>query len=342
MRFLHILSLILLCLISCEPPQTATGGGVSQPPDQTIENIVEDFQELTVEFQELARPNYVEAWVDQLIVKSQPGTDMPEIARMREGEVARYLKQRTLRKTEFKLRGQRYYEPWLLVRTKDSIMGWVHQGGVRFVQQNFLTQLIGEEQMRTRGLDATPAATQSKENTVIVPGRQVGPIQLNTSEEELIKIFGPSQVQRGTINTSEVNIEQSTIIYPNTRDEIHITWKDQSRSEVKAIYFTRADSKWYTQRGLTVGMDLLALTKVNEGPINFYGFNWEYGGTVNSWRKGTLDRFDKYFYVVLSPRNPTATKSLIQKFSGNNIYSSNTEGVEQLDLVVSRVVVYLD
>ncbi len=331
---------ILFTINACAPPSTTTGG-VSQPPDQVIENLVEDFQDLSVEFQELTKPNQVEAWVDQLIVKAQPGANMPEIAKMREGEIATYLKQRTLRKTEFKLRGQRYYEPWILIKTKDSVMGWVHQGGVRFIQPNVLTDLLAPDaQMRSRSIDGNNSSTSNQ--ALIIPGKQVGPIKLNTSEEELIRLFGPTQVQRGTVNTSSVNIEQCTIIFPNTNDELRITWKDQSRSEVKAVYVLRSNGKWYTDQGLKVGMDLLALTKVNENPVNFYGLNWEYGGVVDSWKNGVLSKYASKFYIVLAPYQPTANNMLFNKFTGNAIFSSNTEGVEQLDLVVSRIVVYLD
>jgi hypothetical protein len=330
-------------LTYCAPPATTgNGGGVSQPPDQVIENLVEDFQDLSVEFQELAKPNKVEAWVDQLIVKAQPGENMPEIGRMREGEIATYLKQRTLRKTEFTLRGQRYYEPWILIKTKDSVMGWVHQGGIRFVQPNLLSDLISPEvQTQTRSLDGSSAISKSNQ-AMFIPGKQVGPITLNTSEEELIRLFGPGQVQRGTVNTSNVNIEQCTIVFPNINDELRITWKDQSRSEVKAVYILRPGGKWHSEQGLKVGMDLLALTKANESPVNFYGFNWEYGGVVDSWKNGRLSKYAQQFYIALAPSRPISSKLLLNKFSGNTIFSSNTEGVEQLDLVVSKIVVYLD
>ncbi|MEM6628278.1 MAG: SH3 domain-containing protein [Bacteroidota bacterium] len=329
---------------ACVPP----GNNPTNPNSPTlpaVDNLVEDFKDLSIEFQELTRPNYVESWVDQLIVKAQPGTNMPEIGRMREGEVATYLKQRTLRKSEFTLRGQRFHEPWILIKTKDSVMGWVHQGGVRFVEPGWLDALNPNARypaVRTRSMDGTPAVNPEWEKYLISPGKRVGSIKLNTTEEQLVTLFGPGMVSRGTVNTSSVNREAATLIYPNSTDELYLTWKDENRTQVKAVYIDKQGGKWKTQEGLQIGMSLSDLCKINEAPISFYGLDWEYGGTVQSWKKGRLASYEKKFYVVLSPRSRQAAKEYLSKYSGNTVFSSNTVGVDKLDLVVSRIGVYLD
>ncbi|MEM7657953.1 MAG: SH3 domain-containing protein [Bacteroidota bacterium] len=340
-RFVIFLFLALITW-ACEIPSQQGSGGSGQLPkldDQLVSNLAEGLTNLSTEFQELARPNKVQAWVSSLIIKAQPGKDMPQIGTLKEGEVAEYLYQRTVRKTEFILRGQRYMEPWILIRTNDGQMGWVHEGGVKYLGAN-LEQLLGinpttgKPDARLRG----PAGAQDH---WVVPGKRVGPITLTTSETELIQLYGPANVSRASVQVPGKGTEDCSVLMGGTKDEIRITWKSAERNRVKAVYFERPDSRWYTQEGLTVGLALGELTKVNKAPITFLGLDWTYGGTVESWQKGSLNKYQKHFYVVLSP-NPQASKQLISSFSGNNRYSSNAKTVEGLGLQVGKMVVYLD
>jgi hypothetical protein len=198
--------------------------------------------------------------------------------------------------------------------------------------------------MRTRGpatgtaTPATPPRNPAKDRLVI-PGRQIGSIRLKTSEMDLIQLYGASQVARSTVGLSDGKSEACTVVFGGDNDEIRITWKDDSRKEIKAVYFDQTNASWFTKEGLRVGMTLSELTKANKSPLTFLGFDWTYGGTISAWRNGTFNPVQKYFYVVLSPG---VQGELVKQFSGNKKISSNDEGVEQLNAFVSRMVVYLD
>lgn len=329
---------------ACAPPGTTPGAGGTpggQDPSTLYNQVVEGLGDMSVEFQEMTRPNQVQAWVDKLIVKVQPGEDMPQVGTLSEGETAEYLYQRTVRKTEFTLRGQRFYEPWILIRTKEGVMGWVHEGGVRYLAPDYREWLGGggttDPTARTRG----PAGSLSQD-FLIVPGKRVGPVRLKTSETELITLFGPANVQRGTVDLPDKRQEPCTIVLGGTHDAMRITWKDDTRSQVKAVYFDDPQSRWYTPEGLTVGLPANEVVKVNKAPFSFYGFNWTYSGTVSSWRSGSLASYEKYGYVVFEPRPDAAGQSLMPKFQGNQVFTTNVEGLEHLHMVVKRIVVYLD
>lgn len=339
----------ILALSSCQvPPNQGQGQGQNLPKlnDQVVGNIVEGIQELSTEFNELTRPNQVEAWVSSLIIKQQPGKDMPQVGTLKEGERAEYLYQRTVRKTEFTLRGQRYLEPWILIRTQAGMMGWVHEGGVRFVGTNLQNLLSGGG---TSGSNTNPAArtrgvappTNPAENFLVVPGSRVGPITVNTSEMKLVQLYGAASVGRATVEAPEKGQIPCTVVMPGTKDEIRISWKDDSRTKIKEVYFLRADSRWYTRQGLTVGLSLTELTKANKSPVNFYGFDWTYSGTISSWRNGALAPYEKYCYVVLSPSANTPN-SIQKKFAGNQVFTSNHPEVPPLNMHVNKLVVYLD
>ncbi|MDB4285841.1 SH3 domain-containing protein [bacterium] len=350
--------LLPLLFVGCEIPTTPNGQQqLPQVKPGLVQDVIGALEETALEFQEMAKPGKVRAWVDNLKVKAQPGKEMRTVARLKEGEVATYLYQRTVRKEKYTLRSQPYNESWYLIKTKKDTIGWVHGGGIVFVQPDY-TQLFTQNNdapsggtpganQRVRSINNIPKPTaeeilaREKADFLVDPGKRVGPVHLNTSEDQLIRLYGPG-ITRGKVTISDKKSEASTIVMEGTFDEIHITWKDESRTKVKAVYIYHPNGKWHTKEGLKAGISMLDLTKVNKAPVSFYGFNWEYGGTVESYRKGLLAPFKDKFYVVLGPSNPPATRTLIKKYQGNKIFTSTTDGVENLNLKVEKVVVYLD
>jgi len=341
--------LIFLAMNGCElPPQGQSGDGnpPAQPrlsPERTgevVEQIVESLGEASAELEELTRPDQVQAWVDELIVKAQPGVDMPEVARLQEGEMARYLHQRTAGKAEFSLRGQRYDKPWILIETQAGVMGWVHEGGVRYVTPNFMRWLErGQTSPNARARQAEPPSDPSADR-IVLAGQRVGAIGKKTSEDELIRIYGISEVGRSTVKAPGKGDQPCSVVFPGSKDELRITWEDEDRTRVEAVYILRSGSSWFTPQGLRHGLDLAELTKVNQAPLSFYGLDWTYAGTVNDWKSGRLAPYRKQFYVMLAPRN--APRALLEQFRGDELFSSNHPKVEGLNLYVNHWVVYLD
>ncbi|MEO0900273.1 MAG: hypothetical protein AAFY71_27940 [Bacteroidota bacterium] len=324
--------------------QNNGGSGQGQVQAPTTEEVVETFQALSEEVAELAKPNKVQAWVSKLIVKAQPGKDMPQIAQMEEGEIAQYLYQRTVRKEKFNLRGQDFNEAWILIKTQNDVIGWVNEGGVRYISPEF-EQLIrdllgpppGSNARVSRGAVEIPPASQRH----IIPGKSVGAITLNTSETDLINLYGGVRVVRGTVNKAGGEKEVATVVFPNTKDEIRITWKKEDHKQIKAIYFDQPDGSWFSTTGLTNGLPLKELIKVNKGPFVFDGFGWTYGGVIEDWKNGALSRYGKYFYIMLDTA-PTADQKVLKKYKGQTKFTTNGPDLDKLGVYVKRLVVYLD
>lgn len=345
--FLRMYRYVALCLFigwaGCRPPGSAPTDSTQKPAEPGLQLPIEVVEETAIEFQELSRPNKVRAWVDNLIVKAHPGKDMPQVAVMREGETARYLYQRTIRKSAFKLRDQVYNEPWLLVETKEGIIGWVHGGGVLFVEPKIEIKLPQQTDPTARSLppESQTALPPEKEDYLIQPGKRVGPVKSGISEEKLVLLYGP-EATRAEVKTTGDQREPCTTLMSGSYDELRVTWKDEARTQVKAIYISHPEGKWHTQEGIHVGMSLADLTKLNRAPVSFYGFNWEYSGVISSYRSGALEKSSKHWYIVLGPADPSKAKPILPRFQGNKVFSSNAEGVVNLGLVIQRIVVYPD
>ncbi len=336
---------LFLCwgIASCVPPGQQQPGQAAPTENYTrpILDLIDAAEDLSIELAEKGLPNVVESWVDDLIVTAQPGSGMPEVGRLKEGERAKYLHQRTLLKKEATLRGQRFKERYLLIEMKSGVMGWVHEGGIRYVYPRFqkvLDQVVSQTNPNQRTRGAEPAVDPA-EQRVVVPGVKVGPITKKTSQEALLTLYGGTQVALGVVTTPSGQ-EECTIIFPGEPSELKITWEDAERTKIKAIYFDRRESTWFTREGVGVGLPLTELTKANKAAIAFYGFNWDYAGTIESWKNGSMGKYKKSFYGVLGPAK--SNFSIPSGYQGDRLISSNEAGIESLGLVLTRLVVYLD
>ncbi|MEL6253053.1 MAG: hypothetical protein AAFR87_13650 [Bacteroidota bacterium] len=347
--FFHIfllLSLISLGFYGCEPivPGSQSGNnssGKSTEITEPLSNLIGIAENFSVEAQELSKPGKVRSWVDGLIVTQQPGMRELEVGKMKNGEEAEFLYQRTLRKVKRNLRGQDFYERYILIRMKDGQMGWVHEGGVRYIRpafENLINELLtnpSDPNKRTRGPGVSPSM-----DYMVIPGQRVGPIRKSTSEQDLLQIYGAGQVHRGYVATYDNPQRECTVVYPATPNEIKIVWENADRSRIKEIHFLKESSNWFTPEGLTTGMDFSEVIKANKAPISIYGFKWEYSGTVNSWGKGSISRYNNKFYTVFSPRIPIA--QVPAKFIGNKVLSSNATDLDAIYPYLEKMVVYLD
>lgn len=117
---------------------------------------------------------------------------------------------------------------------------------------------------------------------VITPGRSVGRIRANTSEKDLIKIFGRKNVKRASIDIGEGETTPGTILFPDQpRKTAYILWKDTAARRAPASVSIRNEKTfWKTDRGITIGTTLKTIEKLNGRAFVLAGFGWDYGGTV--------------------------------------------------------------
>jgi len=316
-------------------PTERISGEVSE--DENLDHLTDEAQE----YMELSKPNLVKCWVGGLRVKSQPNEDFPDVARLKEGETATYLYQRTVRKTKYKFEGQWFEDPWYLIRTKTDLVGWVHGGGIKFVEVNPVASKEGERGMDKRVAEV-PVNPKIENDWIFVPGKRIGQIKLTTSEAMLVKLFGADKVKRGEVSTDAGKKEACTYVMKGEADELAITWKDATRTKVKAVYISNINAKWHSPEGVRMGQSLQELAKVNEAPISFYGFDWEYSGTISTWRNGIVGKYLKHFYLVLHYNESKSSKEFLSKMKGEKILHSNGQAAQNVAIYVKRIVLYLD
>lgn len=143
-------------------------------------------------------------------------------------------------------------------------------------------------------------------NWTCVPGKQVGAITTNFTEEDLIKTFGEKQVQRYEAGEGESDeTYTATIVNSGTRNQLIIRWsKDQPFKKIESIRIANDSTDWRTAEGITVGTSLSDLVRINGRDFAFNGF-YEAGeaGMTTTWQDGAVN---PNLVLFLQPENPAA------------------------------------
>ena len=124
---------------------------------------------------------------------------------------------------------------------------------------------------------------------VIVPGVRVGSITRDTSESDLKKTYGESEVVAADIDVGEGQTQAGTILFPRQNAKVlNIFWTDETRTRVAQVRISTEGTNWRTNRGITIGTPLRAIEQLNGRPVHLAGFGWDYSGTMFDSNGGAL------------------------------------------------------
>ncbi len=173
-------------------------------------------------------------------------------------------------------------------------------------------------------------ACNSSKNTATPSSKQLFVEDLLEMNALTLKSTFQNEVITEDVGLFEEGTEERayTVISPNTPDELHITWKDKNRTQIEDI---RMDSngKWISKTAIKIGSTYDELTEMNQKPISFYGFGWDYSGAT-LWNDGKLEKSN--VHVFLAPE-----KEPKNKFYGDKIVTATPEEIKELDLKVKAI-----
>lgn len=149
--------------------------------------------------------------------------------------------------------------------------------------------------------------------------------------DDLEKVYPEASIAEGKGLFEEGTIERAyTVLYPDTKDEILITWRNRAGNEIEQIFYEN-EGKWGSDEGIQIGTSYDDLVELNEGPIKVYGFGWDYSGAVD-WNEGKMA--DTNIRVFLAPVNAPPSS-----FYGDQIIEADLDDIRNLNLRV-RAILY--
>ena len=167
-------------------------------------------------------------------------------------------------------------------------------------------------------------------NWTCVPGKQVGLITPTSTEGDIIFSYGKENVVRGEMGLGEGFMEEGTILFPNTDNELFVLWKEgQKFKQIQSIKIMKEGTQWKTSEGITVGTSLEDLVKINGKDFKFAGFEWDFAGVVLDWDGGSID---KNLKMYLEPSNEEA---IFPDLLGEETFSTSLPKAKEARLKVA-------
>lgn len=132
--------------------------------------------------------------------------------------------------------------------------------------------------------------TDVKRDSTLVTDSSWGLITSSVDYNGLVAIYGSSNIKDERVCGPEcADSIDITRLYPGTKNEAIVHWKDSAYHQTIAMVECFMDSSaWHTAEGIKIGSGFADILKLNGQKITFSGFGWDYGGYISSYKNGNL------------------------------------------------------
>jgi hypothetical protein len=180
---------------------------------------------------------------------------------------------------------------------------------------------------KKQGDEKTTQEIKNVSDSVLVTDSTWGSITVSSDFDDLKKMYGESNIKDETICGPEcVDSVDVTLVYPGSNKEFIVYWEDSLyHKKIGLIRCYTKDAPYHTTGGIKIGTTLEELLKMNGKPISFFGFGWDYGGTVFSLNHGVLENSNVRFNLDIS-ENTTGDNAVY----GDTEISSDMPAVKKL------------
>jgi hypothetical protein len=171
-----------------------------------------------------------------------------------------------------------------------------------------------------------------------------GSINSHTTRQDLVQIYGASNVVDQDVDVGEGETEPGTVVFPkDPQRSIEILWKDlEKKAEPRSVTISGSRSRWHAVHGISLGTSLKELERLNGRPFKLAGFGWDYSGTVTSWEKGALaaelDGGDGRVILRLDSPTPEAVDKDVAQVQGDRDFSSDHPVMQKLNPTCYQVI----
>ena len=181
------------------------------------------------------------------------------------------------------------------------------------------------------------SVVSSPSDKTIVPGTRVGDIHPASSEADLKSIYGKDNVISRQLDEGEGSFVNGTVIFPGTKDEAEILWKDgNARKNPYLVRILKAGSGWHLENKIAIGTSLETLLKLNKRPFYITGCCYDAPFSIISWDNGVLSSIAENGVIVrLKPDNESP--ELKKKIVGDKRYLVSDTTIMNSRMQVSAI-----
>ena len=201
-----------------------------------------------------------------------------------------------------------------------------------------------------RGAPEGPLAGPGVRLYLVTPGGVLAVVRPETSEESLLQSYGAGRLQRGWVPLANGDSAPGTVLFPeDSLRRLEIAWSDTARRRLpRLVRFSGARSDWMVGRGLTLGLTLREVERLNGGPFTMAGFEWAGEGLVMSWRGGSFNRPPPGAQRILARLRPprdsggvfdSTSAALVHQLLGDGPFSSTDSRMRRLNPHVAEIAV---
>ena len=160
---------------------------------------------------------------------------------------------------------------------------------------------------------------------LILASGERGPVNIHTTREDLVRLYGDSNVVDQDADIGDGEIEPETVLFPNDPERrIGILWKDPARrADPSSVAIRGKVSHWHAVHGISLGTTASQFQRVNGRPFRWTLTNdgTDMAEELISWQGGVLEKeFQEDDRVILSlerspargtkPRGPLISASI--------------------------------
>jgi hypothetical protein len=149
---------------------------------------------------------------------------------------------------------------------------------------------------------------------------------------QLEELYGKENVtSHGATDLQGNDAGTAYYVFPDTDNEMEVIFDGENGT---AITFTKEHSKWKSPFGIKVGDPVDKVAKVNGKAFKINGFEWENGGTVDSWEGGAMAGKG---VGVLFKANNSGDPDLYDPVTGDKKFKSDLSSLKKLEVVVDKI-----
>jgi hypothetical protein len=178
---------------------------------------------------------------------------------------------------------------------------------------------------------------------VLKPGISADKVTGSSTWADLQKAYGADAKLRPFPGVEGERLPGAVLFSQDPQRTLELAWKEGKEKQAVELVRVRGKSHWRTPEGITPGMTLAELVRINGAPVKFGGFEVDAGGNVGSYGKGRLSRYNFKLQITLDPgTHHGIPDKQYEKMIGDRQLSSSDPWVRKLNPRVQQVIIRFD